>query len=98
METGVTHDDGLIRADHFQVHLPDDDAYFDYELLGAVPERLGAKQSVSVPYRVTMLQGFNQDGSGAGTGGGCERYLVCGRVLYGFICANARGAIYDSVF
>ena len=58
---------GLIRADHLQYVLPADDAYFKYELLTAVPESLGARERLSIPYRIVCLKAPNpaQDGGRA---------------------------------
>ncbi|MCP4605697.1 MAG: hypothetical protein GY847_35120, partial [Proteobacteria bacterium] len=57
-----------------------------YELLSGLPDTLGPKQSISVPFRVTCLT--PPDGSTEGTGGGCKGYTKCGRITYGMVCGN----------
>ncbi|MCP5523216.1 MAG: hypothetical protein H7A46_16905 [Verrucomicrobiales bacterium] len=54
----VVENHGLIRADNVEFQLPSSDAYIKYEILAAVPDRLGAKQKVRIPYRITCLQSF----------------------------------------
>ncbi|MCP4687987.1 MAG: carboxypeptidase regulatory-like domain-containing protein, partial [Desulfobacterales bacterium] len=64
---------GLVRADELVYTLPEDDQFFRYELLTPAPDFLEAKQSVTLPYRVTCISSPNQSDPGA-TGGGCEPY------------------------
>ncbi|MGD9159838.1 MAG: fibronectin type III domain-containing protein, partial [Desulfobacteraceae bacterium] len=71
---------GLIRADNINLALPQSDAFFVYEILGGMPASIEAKESITVPYRVTALQ--SPSGEDGGTGGGCERYLKCVRTDY----------------
>ncbi|WGZ96378.1 MAG: right-handed parallel beta-helix repeat-containing protein [Candidatus Thiothrix putei] len=77
---------GLIRADNLKVTMPQDDQFFDYEMLDGIPETLDAKQSITVPYRAVMKQSFTPDGSGSG--GGCVVYQQCGEVAATSECAN----------
>ncbi|MCP4691399.1 MAG: hypothetical protein GY859_25370, partial [Desulfobacterales bacterium] len=72
---------GLVRADELVYTLPEDDQFFRYELLAPAPDSLEAKQSVTLPYRVTCISSPNQSDPGA-TGGGCEPYTKCGGGLY----------------
>jgi len=59
---------GLIRADDLKFNLPGSNAHFRFELLGGLPDSLGAGQTITVPYRVTCL--LSPDGGDGGTGGG----------------------------
>ena len=77
---------GLIRADEVKLTLPDD-PNFRYEILGGLPDSLGAKQRITVPYRVTCLVSLDQAEGDAG-GGGCTRHLKCSDIVYAYICAN----------
>jgi YD repeat-containing protein len=47
---------GTIAAEHFKVTLPSSDQYVSYELLAAVPERLEARQSFRLPYRLVCVK------------------------------------------
>ena len=77
---------GLITAESLAFSLPPDDAYFDYELSGSLPETIGAGQSVTVAYRVTCLSSLEPDAEG--TGGGCGTYATCMTVGYSYCCTN----------
>ncbi|SEA84340.1 hypothetical protein SAMN05660964_02608, partial [Thiothrix caldifontis] len=77
---------GLIRADNLKVAPPNNDQFFDYEVLSGIPKTLEAKQSITVPYRAVMKQSFTPDGSGSG--GGCVTYQQCGEVAATSECAN----------
>jgi YD repeat-containing protein len=77
---------GLIRADNLVLSLPQNDPYYRYETLGALPASLAAKGRITVPYRVVCLKA--PEGDGIGTGGGCQSYSACARVDYGYTCAN----------
>ncbi|VAW81991.1 hypothetical protein MNBD_GAMMA13-293, partial [hydrothermal vent metagenome] len=77
---------GLVRADNLTFNLPDTDAYYKYEFQQGLPDYLGAKDSLVIPYRITALAPFNPDGSG--TGGGCGAYSNGGNVSYDYTCAN----------
>ncbi|MET0028819.1 MAG: Ig-like domain-containing protein [Candidatus Thiodiazotropha sp.] len=77
---------GLIRADGLRFEPPGEDGYFRYEFLANLPESLGAKESLVIPYRVTALAPYDPDGSGSG--GGCGGYGAGSRVVYWYKCAN----------
>ncbi|MDY0091212.1 MAG: hypothetical protein RBT80_00760 [Candidatus Vecturithrix sp.] len=80
---------GLIRADHLAFHLPASDEYFRYELLTTAPERLAAKEQITLPYRVTCVQSLTAQGESDDGGGGNEcLYLACGWTTYEYICAH----------
>jgi hypothetical protein len=64
--------------------LPQNDPYYRYETLGALPTTLAAKARIMVPYRVLCLKAPEGDG----TGGGCQSYSACALVDYGYRCAN----------
>ncbi|MGD8294450.1 MAG: hypothetical protein PVF37_22245, partial [Desulfobacterales bacterium] len=81
---------GLIRADDLKVTLPSNDQYFTYELMGGLPESLGAKAQITVPYRVTCIKSLDQGDAGQATGGGCQNYRKCAVVGYGYVCANGQ--------
>jgi hypothetical protein len=80
---------GLIRADNLTFSLPGDDANFKYEVLVGLPKSLGAKERVTVPYRMVCLQALSAAES-QGTGGGCGHYRKCVIVNYKYKCANGR--------
>ncbi|MFZ0725147.1 MAG: fibronectin type III domain-containing protein, partial [Desulfobacterales bacterium] len=78
---------GLIRAEALTFALPGSDQNFKFEFLsGSLPDTLAAKESIVIPYRVTCLQSLDREEGG--TGGGCNRYVRCMNVDYGFRCAN----------
>ena len=77
---------GLIRADGFKVELPADDQFFQYQLMGGIPDTLEAKETITVPYRAVMLQSFEPDGTASG--GGCSSYTECGEASATSACAN----------
>ncbi|MCU7856266.1 MAG: carboxypeptidase-like regulatory domain-containing protein, partial [Candidatus Thiodiazotropha sp. (ex Lucinoma borealis)] len=77
---------GLIRADGVQFVPPGEDGYFRYEFLANLPDTLGAKESLVIPYRVTALAPYDPDG--AGSGGGCGGYAAGSRVSYTYECKN----------
>ncbi|MEW8183743.1 MAG: fibronectin type III domain-containing protein [Candidatus Thiodiazotropha endolucinida] len=79
---------GLIRADGVQFVPPDEDGYFRYEFLANLPDTLGAKESLVIPYRVTALAPYDPDGTGSG--GGCGGYGAGSRVDYWYECANGQ--------
>ena len=76
---------GLVRADNLSFRLPEDGVHFDYELLAGLPESLGAKERITVPFRVSCLQSLEPDGQ---SGGGCGTYYNCLGVGYSYVCAN----------
>jgi|GEM_PF-2890437 len=78
---------GLIRADNLAITLPEDDAYFNYELMQNIPTSIGAQQTITIPYRITSLQKL-VDADGNATGGGCSSYGRCTGVEYSYDCAN----------
>lgn len=80
---------GLIRADGLKQTLPRSDAYFRFEFLSPVPSSLGAKERVTLPYRVVALQSLEGAASSpTASGGGCYNYNNSTTVQYGFECAN----------
>jgi len=76
---------GLIRADDLAFELPSDQ-YFKYELLGDLPISLGAKERITIPYRITALKRLDQ--STDGSGGGCQYYYQRFLVTYTYQCAD----------
>ena len=79
---------GLVRADGLKIILPQDDHHFRYEILGGLPDQLGAKERIRVPYRLTCLAPLNPDEDGEASGGGCFSYFKAIRTIYSWICAN----------
>ncbi|MCG7883384.1 MAG: fibronectin type III domain-containing protein [Candidatus Thiodiazotropha taylori] len=79
---------GLIRADGVQFVPPGEDGYFRYEFLANLPDTLGAKESLVIPYRVTALAPYDPDGTGSG--GGCGGYAAGSRVDYWYECKNGQ--------
>ena len=77
---------GLIQAEQLNFQLPKDDEYFAYELLDTLPDTLGAKERITVSFRVTCLKSFTPDGDDSG--GGCRSYKKCGKFFYGYECIN----------
>lgn len=75
---------GLIRADNVSAQLPKSDAYLRYEFLSAIPTSLGAKERITIPYRLIQLQPFEPSASG----GGCFSYSNQIWIPYNYICAN----------
>jgi hypothetical protein len=61
---------GFIRADNLQFNFPGDDENFKYELLEGLPDSLEAKQSITIPYRITCLKSLSQEDE---SGGGCHQ-------------------------
>ncbi len=76
---------GLIRADDLKFDLPSDQ-YFKYELLGDLPISLGAKERITIPYRVTALKALEQGADGSG--GGCRKPQWYLRITYTYKCAD----------
>ena len=81
---------GLIRADNLDLTIPTDDQYFKYEFLAGLPSSLGAKERITVPYRVTSIKSLEPDEDGQATGGGCSTYRTCVVVGYRYECANGQ--------
>jgi large repetitive protein len=77
---------GLIRADNVKQKLPPNDAYFRYEFLGTLPDKLEAKQRVTIPYRIVALQSLDPDGQASG--GGCYSYGSVVETTCTYICKN----------
>ena len=77
---------GLIRAEKVAITLPDD-PNFRYEVIGGLPETLGAKERITVPYRVTCLISPDQ-AEGDASGGGCTSSVKCSDIVYAYVCAN----------
>jgi RHS repeat-associated protein len=79
---------GFIRAEDLKFSLPADDQHFTYEILGGLPDTLGAKERITVPFRVTCLQSLDQEEDGDGSGGGSCYYVRCMVVDYTYQCVN----------
>ncbi|MBT9554709.1 MAG: discoidin domain-containing protein, partial [Myxococcales bacterium] len=79
---------GLIRAEELLPTLPSSPDY-KFELQGAMPTTLNAKQSVTIGYRVTRL---TAETSGGATGGGCAAYAYPMKTCYGYKCINGQWA------
>ena len=77
---------GLVRADNLILSLPAVDEFVRYELVGGLPNNLGAKERITVAYRAVALSDLDADGSG--TGGGCSVYNACMSTKYEYTCAN----------
>ncbi len=84
---------GLIRADEIEFALPESDQYFKYEFLASIPESIGAKESITVPYRVTCLSSLSGEDEGAG--GSCFTYTKSTCLWYLYVCSN--GTSYEDV-
>ncbi len=77
---------GIIYAENIDFFLPEEDPYYRYELLGAIPEKINAKESIRVPYRITCLR---DQAGGTGSGGATNAsYKNCVKIAYEFTCAN----------
>lgn len=80
---------GLVRADNLRQTLPRSDAYFRFEFLNPVPQTLGAKERITLPYRAIALKSLEDATSGSNSsGGGCYNYNNSTTVQYGYKCAN----------
>lgn len=79
---------GLIRADDLVFTPAPDDEYFDYEFMAEIPESLGAKERVTVPYRIVALRSLTGSGAQEDTGGGDCGYGSNAHLTYRYICAN----------
>ncbi len=77
---------GLIQAEELEFQLPDDDEYFAYELLDTLPDTLGAKERITVSYRITCLKSPASDGDD--NGGGSWFYKKCSKIIYKYECIN----------
>ena len=73
---------GLIRADNVRFALPESDPNFRYELLSGLPDSVGARARMTIPYRVTSLTSMGGDG-----GEDCLRTLQSAAVSYDYGCA-----------
>jgi parallel beta-helix repeat protein len=82
---------GLIRADNLDIKVPPSDEFVRYEVLGGMPESLGAKERITVAYRAIALRDLDPDASG--TGGGCFTYSACMSIDHDYTCSN--GAVTD---
>ncbi|MFH1613961.1 MAG: CARDB domain-containing protein, partial [Planctomycetota bacterium] len=78
---------GLIRADNLKINLPQDDQFIHYELLQGIPDSIGAKERLTVSYRLTCLQSLDQDEE-TGTGGANGSYSACMSASYHGVCSN----------
>ncbi|MBL0380143.1 MAG: right-handed parallel beta-helix repeat-containing protein [Desulfofustis sp. PB-SRB1] len=76
---------GFIRAENLQFNFPGDDENFKYELLEGLPDSLEAKQSITIPYRITCLKSLSQEDE---SGGGCHSYHKCICSDYEYECIN----------
>jgi RHS repeat-associated protein len=76
---------GLVRAENLEFNIPPSDEHYRFELLEGVPDSLGAKETITIPYRITCLNSLEQDD---GSGGGCYTYNRCLGLTYGYPCAN----------
>ncbi len=88
---------GLISAFDLEVQLPADNQFIRYELIGGLPETLGAKETIFVPFKAIMLQSIDPDGTDTGAGSNtcyAGGYFECGYVEGKSICIN--GAIVDT--
>lgn len=77
---------GLVRADHLKGALPGNDGNFRYEFLNQIPDSLGAKERITLPYRVISVKSLEPDA--AATGGGCATYSASLVTNYSYVCAN----------
>ncbi len=84
---------GLIRAEEIEFSLPDSNEYFKYELLASVPDTIEAKESITVPYRVTCLASLT--GGDDGAGGDCVTYSDKTCLWYLYVCSN--GTHYEEI-
>ncbi len=84
---------GLIRAEEIEFSLPDSSEYFKYELLASVPDTIEAKESITVPYRVTCLASLT--GGDDGAGGDCVTYSDKTCLWYLYVCSN--GTHYEDI-
>jgi RHS repeat-associated protein len=76
---------GLIRADHVNITLPRNNAYFKYEATDSIPASINPKESIHIPYRVTCLSAYGEEASGGGIN--CTPSINKARVEYDFCCA-----------
>ncbi|MCL7489395.1 MAG: RHS domain-containing protein [Desulfobulbaceae bacterium] len=76
---------GLVRAENLVFNIPSSDEHYRFELLEGLPDSLEAKETITIPYRITCLNSLEQDD---GSGGGCYTYNRCLGVTYGYTCAN----------
>ncbi|MBN1268516.1 MAG: hypothetical protein JXB04_02930 [Kiritimatiellae bacterium] len=78
---------GLVRADDIEYRLPENNSFFKYEMLAAIPETLNAKSSVTIPYRVTCLSEPSMT-SILGSGGFCMPMIIDIWLGYYYTCEN----------
>lgn len=80
---------GLIRADNLKQQLPQSDDKFRFEFGVEVPESLGAKQRITIPYRVVALKSLEDQVNTANTSGaGCYSYGNQTSLTCSYTCAN----------
>lgn len=79
---------GLIKAQAMKVTWPTNHADYKFELLVTPPEEIAAKQSVTVPYRITRISSSEPDGSASG--GGCSASGMSVNHCYGYVCQNGQ--------
>ncbi|MBI5062365.1 MAG: hypothetical protein HZB87_02545, partial [Desulfatitalea sp.] len=91
---------GLVRADNLKVNIPADDQYIQYELLAPIPTSIGAKERITVPYRMTCIQSLAPDEVvSGGAGSGC--YQACFTTSYEGVSSNGcpyKGAVPHCFF
>ena len=69
-----------------RLSMPGTDNHFRYEVLGALPETIAPQSSVTVPYRVVMVEPLAS--TGEGSGGGCYTYNQQAEAECDYDCAN----------
>lgn len=74
---------GLIKAFGLTAALPSSDEKMRYEFFGSFPDELGAKVSITIPYRITALEDLHPEADGSATGGGSCGYS-------NQVCVNAK--------
>jgi YD repeat-containing protein len=79
---------GLVRANNLKMALPLSNSYYKYEALSGIPTSLGAKERITIPYRVTALSSADQSDNGSGSGGGCSSYVGTWEWTNTYPCAN----------
>jgi RHS repeat-associated protein len=81
---------GLIDAQDFALTLPEDDAFFKYELLESVPDVLEAHEIIRIPFRVTCLSDDLDTGGSSGT---TDHYSAIGSYMYSTLCNLVNNSI-----
>jgi RHS repeat-associated protein len=82
---------GLIPADNLRLDFPIDAQAYSVEVLTDLPETLGSKERVAVPFRVVALHGVEGAAAAGATGGGeCTAALMAIRVTVDYMCSNGQ--------